>query len=134
MTAAQLETVARLVRAFQPTEAHHGACVGADAEFHWIVRRECPSCRIVGHPGPDETMQARRALADCDEVLAPKSHFARNRDIVELALDGMIGAPPTEPLPQQGGTVYTVRHSWQRGRYTAVVWPSGDVLENGMKK
>lgn len=132
MTTAQMAAVARLVRQLQPAEAHHGACIGADAEFHWIVRREMPTCQIVGHPGPDESMQARRALEDCDVTLAPKNHFARNRDIVEVAVDGVIGAPPAEPLPAKGGTVYTVRHSWKRGRYTAVVWPSGDVLERAL--
>lgn len=132
MTAAQLESVARLVRRLQPTVARHGGCIGADGEFHWIVRREAPGCRIIGHPGPDESMQARNALADCDEVMPPKNHFARNRDIVELSPDGMIGAPFEEPLSPQGGTAYTVRHSWKRERPTFVAWPNGSLLEKAI--
>lgn len=129
MTKEQWTAVVRLVRMHQPTEVHHGCCLGADAEFHWIVRRELPSCRIVGHPGPDTLMQDHSVMADCDVLLPPKNHFARNRDIVEVSADGMIGAPPAEPLPAKGGTAYTVGHSWKRGRYTAVAWPSGDVDE-----
>lgn len=124
MTEAQKETVRRLVRELQPTLAVHGDCVGADANFHAIVRVVAPECRIMICPGPDDSM---RAFCDADMEMARKTHFARNRDIVNGS-DLMIGTPYQMRECNSGGTWYTINYSRKVKRETRIVWPDGDEL------
>jgi hypothetical protein len=57
--------------------AHHGDCVGADADFHAICRER--GLRVIGHPPVD---QSRRAFCAFDETRAPAPYLMRNKQIV----------------------------------------------------
>ena len=65
-------------------ELHHGDCVGVDSEIALLARDL--GWRIVCHPPIDEKL---RAFTPYDEIRVPKTHFARNRDIV----DSTVGRP-----------------------------------------
>lgn len=113
---------------------HHGLCVGADEEFHYIVR-VLPRVRIVGHPGPDwPTGELCARITDCDEVLAPAPYMRRNAAIV--AASQVMIAAPYEDVPQpRGGTWATIgmaRRALRDGklRELYVVGRSGELLDH----
>lgn len=104
-------------------EFHHGSCQGADVEAARIVRELHPSCRIVAHPGPDG--DNHRELSGVDDLtLEPKTHFARNRDIVN-ATDLLLATPFQAERQSRGGTWYTVDFAEKFNREVGIIWPDG---------
>jgi hypothetical protein len=88
--------------AYETVAAHHGMCVGADAEFHAICRALGAS--VIGHPGPPGEWSADLI---CDEMLEPTNHMRRNAAIV--AASSIMIAAPRENTPQpRGGTWATI--------------------------
>lgn len=123
MTDAQKEGVLNLLTA--GGELHHGDCVGADEEADEIARVRW--MRRIVHPPVDK---AHRAFVDQpDELREPKTHFARNRDIVDET-DRMIATPwqDVRPPPKTGGgTWQTICYAEKRGKPVYIVWPDGRV-------
>lgn len=101
--------------------AHHGDCVGADANFHAIAKERGAS--VHGHPPVDET---HRAFCPFDYAYPPLTHMARNRKIVE-ASEIMIATPREETEQEYGGTWKTVRMARKLKRPLALVLPDGRV-------
>ena len=135
MTAEQKATVSRLLAELRPTELHHGDCVGADTECAEIVASLVPRPKIVAHPGKNANTDDHNLLANSphnDLTLAPKTHFARNRDLVDiLAGDDLLIAAPFDSQPVAlGGTAYTVAHCRKRVKRFVVVWPDGHTTED----
>jgi hypothetical protein len=127
MTDAQKATVRRLLVELGGTEFHHGDCVGADAEAQEIAG-ELGVTRVV-HPPVDAKLRA--FCKDYIECRAPKTHFARNRDIVSET-DCLIGTPKVAgPITVMtlGGTAYTVNYARKRNRPVYVVEPDGSVQQ-----
>ncbi len=95
-----------------PTEFHHGDCVGADAEAHDIVREFFPDVKIHGHP---PIYKSKRAFKVCD-VLYPEDHYIpRDRRIVD-STEFLIGAPKTDEEVLRSGTWTTIRHARKTGK------------------
>lgn len=106
----------------------HGGCRGADVQAARMVRQVCgDNTWVACHPGPDGDPNQEASGVD-DERLAPKTHFARNRDIVACC-DVLIACPPCKPLPESGGTAYTVGHARKVGKPVWLIWPDGNVEE-----
>jgi hypothetical protein len=100
--------------------AHHGDCVGADAEFHQL----CTGFKwwMVGHPSTHNL----RAFCDFDETRAPKSPLVRNRDIVQES--GVMIATPFESVEKEsGGTWRTIKLTRRGGKPLVLVLPDGTV-------
>lgn len=129
MTAEQRAAVQALLvklAALDELCGHHGDCVGADAEFHDIVR---PLARtVVIHPPIDD---AHRAFCkSADEWRPAITHLARNRCIViESAV--MIATPYEADRQLRGGTWYTIDYTQKQDHPLAVVAPVGDVAFSG---
>lgn len=125
MTVAQHVAVARLVHRMAGGRlliAHHGDCVGADAQFHSICRQN--GARIIVHPGAPGPNQAE---CEGDERLAGKPNLERNVDIV-AASQIMIAAPLQSMQPVRGGgTWYTVRRTRTLEIPLALVLPDGSI-------
>ena len=68
-----------------------------------------------------------RAWFQSDETRAPKSYFARNRDIVEEC-DVLIGCP-SQTRHMYGGTWYTIDHARQVGRRVILITPDGVIAQ-----
>lgn len=86
-----------------PDEFHHGSCQGADVEAARIVRRShAKPVKIVCHPGPAGDEHQQDSGVD-DERRAPKTHFARNRDIV-AETDELVACPCDVTEQNRGGT------------------------------
>lgn len=139
MTDAQADVVrlivAQLVKQTTPFErqcatkfeAHHGDCIGADAQFHAIVR-PFPNSWIVGHPGPADDV-ARQAGCVFDLRMPSLPHMKRNRKIVD-ASNVMIAAPLEDFEQTNGGTWKTIGMARRFRRLLAIVGRSGNVRRN----
>jgi hypothetical protein len=112
MTPQQKDIIIRLeLFTTKVLEAHHGDCLGSDADFHHLIREIDPAICIIIHPGfpanhPDDT--TLRAFCEGDHTSAPNSFLARNRDIVDET-DMLIATPATKK--EMGGTWYTINYS-----------------------
>lgn len=128
MTPAQITEVGDLLRKLVPREAHHGDCVGADADFHVLcLNRAIP---VALHP-PDDPKH-RAYCKGAIRMFAPRPYLERDRHIVENA-SVLIAAPreATEPPPRRGqGTWYTVRYARKAGVERYIVWPNGEVTRD----
>lgn len=128
MSPAQKATVTAFLKGALPVGVEHGDCVGADADFHKIVRslftpQQCP---ITVRPGPGKEL---RAFCDGDAILPPKSHFARNRDIVDHT-DLLVATPMFKHEQSSGGTWYTINYARKCKKKRPdlavfIVWPDG---------
>lgn len=112
MTPAQLDGVREVLDdwiGLHGFTAHHGLCVGADAQFHEMCREpRGGAVTIVGHPGPDWPDGELCAWLQCDQVMDPSPHMHRNQTIVRFA-HYMIAAPPCDEPQRKGGTWATIR-------------------------
>jgi len=125
MTEHQREQIHELLRTGGVSEAHHGDCVGADADFHEL----CVGLGIfvVIHPpiNPKQRAYCKLASHRRGSTELPREYLQRNRDIVAQS-DLLIGCPSEseEPAPQRGqGTWSTIRWARRFGHDVRVVWP-----------
>jgi hypothetical protein len=109
-----------------PTEAHHGGCVHADAEFHVLCMAR--GLRVVVHRGdtPDRWDDCLGAA----EYLDPKPNLDRNVDVVR-ASDAMVFCPHGRLELQRSGTWYTVRRARLYGVPHVIVYPDGEAVREG---
>lgn len=106
--------------------AHHGDCVGADADFHRIAKLQ--GLFTKGHPPTDPKL---RAYCDFDEIADPRPYLLRNGDIV-TETDFLIATPKEMTEQKKGGTWWTVRCARSEGKPIMIVWPDGSFrLEKG---
>lgn len=105
LTPEQWDQLGQWLLRLHPTEANHGDCVGADAQFHRRVRELLPWARVVLHPPrvPD-----KRAFCQEDEEKRPLAYLTRNRAIVR-ASDFLLAAPAQREEKLRLGTWSTVR-------------------------
>jgi len=89
-----------------PTEFHHGDCIGADADAHDIVREFFPDVKVVIHPPSKTTTQA---FKKGDESRVPAPYIMRDKDIVDETVH-LIGAP-LGPEKIRSGTWTTIRYA-----------------------
>ncbi len=123
MTEEQAASVRGLLCSLRPTEVHHGDAIGADSDFHNLVRTWCPDCVIHVHPC---NLSDQRRFCQADvlyEVLPP---LLRNSDIVKAA-DVMIATPAEAQEQIRGGTWSTIRKARQAGKPLHIVLPDGVV-------
>jgi hypothetical protein len=126
MTEAQQKTVVNLLNAVKPDVVRHGDCIGADAQFHRIIRNFFPNIRIIIHPPSSPGLRARCAFG---EMMPPQPFLARNRDMVN-ASSIVIAAPKESQAQNGGGTWYTARYASKMWRQVCVVLPDGGCLHN----
>lgn len=99
-------------------EFHHGDCVGVDAEAALLAKEI--GYKIIGHPGPN--YDNLRAFVKCDESREPKSHFARNRNIVDIC-DFLLVVPLQMERQPTGGTWYTYDYAVKKNKMFLVIYP-----------
>ena len=102
--------------------AHHGDCVGADAEFHDLCRL-LPKSYIIVHPGPLEDLPNQAGRVG-DERRAHLPHMRRNKNVV-IAATVMIAAPFELTQQEHGGTWRTIDMARTAKRPLAIVSPDG---------
>ena len=110
----------------RPASFHHGSCKGADVQAARIVRKLFRDhIPIIAHPGPDGDSNREDSGVD-DEKCPPRSHLARNRDIVNLC-DLLIACPFESEEQPRGGTWYTIRYARNRGVNVTIIYPDGGI-------
>jgi hypothetical protein len=123
MTDDQKFQVGEYIMCYPTEEAHHGICVGADKEFHEIVRYLAPECKIIGHPPLWITSMAS---VICDITLSPLEYHERDRAIVD-SCDILLATPNTYKPVHPSGTWYTIGYARKIGRRVIIVYPDGSV-------
>lgn len=117
MSQHQKEQFALEILRINPTEFHHGDCIGADAEAHDIVREFLPDTKIVVHP---PLSNVARAFRVGDETRAPFAYTPRDRNIV-IQTDFLIGSPLQDVEIIRSGTWLTIRYSRKLGKPNKVL-------------
>jgi hypothetical protein len=128
MTSAQRTAVMGLLLRLRPLVVHHGDCVGADADFHALVREVALRTRVMIHPPSAKEL---RAYCRGDGYYEPTGYLRRDRDIVD-ASEFIVGTPASQKAPtkRRGGTWYTLDYAEQRRKPSAIVFVDGDMLES----
>jgi len=128
MTEEQIKVLIKvLLYAVEITEVHHGDCVGADAQFHDLIRKIDPGrlIKIVGHPASN-FRHYQRANKECDELREAKPSLIRNHDIVDEC-DDLIAAPKGTTEILRSGTWSTIRYAGKQKKEIFIVEPSGNI-------
>lgn len=121
MTEAQRREVAELLQTLNPSEVHHGDCVGADAEVD-LAAVLFTSARRVIHPPESPTL---RAWCLSEDMREPKPYLARNRDIVNET-DSILAAPKGKQY-RAAGTWFTIGYAKKQGKPVTIVYPDGSI-------
>lgn len=110
------------------SEVHHGACLGADAEFVDMIHEQGDEgwvCQIIAHPGDQPEMTDIESLKRSDLVLPRKPMFQRDRDIVNAST--ILLACPKGPEEVRSGTWSTIRYARRTPCKIVIFWPDGKV-------
>lgn len=117
MTTSQQEQFVLTLYGLDPTEFHHGDCVGADAEAHDIVREFFPNVKIYVYPPFYKSGQAFKVG---DVIYAPDHYLSRDRAIVD-STEYLIGAPKSNSPLAKSGSWYTIRYAKSKLRPVTVL-------------
>lgn len=110
--------------------AHHGVCIGSDADFHDLATKV--GFWMVGHPGVDSKGGVvYRATLKCGSLCPEKYFPIRDKDIVE-ASERMIATPSGKAeIYRWSGTWLTIRIARKAKVPTIIIFPDGTFqLEN----
>lgn len=133
LTREQSFALRHLLLRHQPEEIHHGMCVGADEELHYIAlalrRVRMLDTRIVGHPGVAKGGEPwkRSFCPGLDEEMKPRPFLARNQDIVEVATHMVAGPAQRQEQFRGSGTWATIRYTQKAAKPLDVIWPDGEI-------
>lgn len=131
MTHQQEIVVRRILTAIQPSEFHHGDCVGADSQAHGIAREL--RIGIFIHPPVDKHL---RAFCRDATMFPELPYLERNRLIVDLS-EMIIATPRSSKPERRSGTWATIRYAkvklasvmvWTNYAPVTVVSPDGFLL------
>lgn len=127
-TLSQKNALRALLQSLDISEFHHGDCVGADAQAHYIVSENVP---VHVHPGKVNTrMRAYCATSNVVMHYRPLPPLERNKIIVDMT-DMLVACPVGKEEEQRSGTWSTVRYARKQGKKICLVFPDGTKrLEN----
>lgn len=100
---------------------HHGDCIGADAEFHDLVREIIANATIIIHPPSTKKYRAFKSVRSINELLPEKNYLQRNRDIVKSS-DFIIAAPKEYEEVLRSGTWSTIRFAKKLNKKMLILW------------
>ncbi len=107
------------------THVHHGDCIGADEQFHYLARAQ--GWHITTHPGDLPELRAHAEFPD--HTMEPRPCLERNRVIVQ-ACEVLVAAPKTMREQPRSGTWATIAEARILGRPTFLVWPDGTITQD----
>jgi hypothetical protein len=130
LTDVQTRWLWELFERLQVDEAHHGACVGADLEFHKVALHH--GVPIVVHPPVKTEFLAVECIqrgVPRVKIKSAKPYLHRDRDIAG-ACDGLVATPWQDaepPLMDGSGTFYTVRYAQRLNKPVMICFANGRV-------
>lgn len=120
MNARQKRRFVKHITAMNPTEFHHGDCIGADEDAHYLVQAHLPNCRIILHPPIHESKRAFCTGAAI--TLSAKDYLDRNKDIVHACT--VIFVTPGEMVEElRSGTWSTYRYAKKLHKSIKLILP-----------
>lgn len=125
MTTQQIDMVQRLLEETRPKWAHHGDCIGADAQFDSLAKNA--GVLVHGHPC---TITSKRAWCWFDLEEEPAEALRRNKSIVAFS-DFMIAAPGEFEEVLRSGTWATIRYARKSMTDLYIVYPDGELITEG---
>lgn len=126
MTQDQAYVVEELLHELHISErVHHGDCIGADAQFHDLVRAHRPDLTIVGHPPEDDKY---RAFTECDIWMPTLPYLKRDKEIVNAVM--FLIATPRGSEQRRSGTWATIRYARNREIERRIVMPNGRLVDD----
>lgn len=108
-------------------EFHHGGCVGADRDFHKVVRGFWgATARVVIHPAAG-VPESLCDWSDADELREPLPPLQRNHGIVAAVTPGdlLFAAPKESEEVTRSGTWATVRAAAKLRKAVVLFLPDG---------
>ncbi len=118
MTPRQFGTVQKLLRVLEPSEVHHGDCIGADVQFSAIANDL--KIRIMTHPPKDEKKRAF-CKASVIKRWPPMPFLTRNKQLVNCS--ELLIATPHRPEYLRSGTWSTVRYARKQHKTIIIIEP-----------
>lgn len=120
MSARQKMRFVQHIVAMNPTEFHHGDCIGADEDAHYLVQEHLPDCRIIIHP---PIYESKRAFCKGAAVILPaRDYLDRNKDIVN-ACTRLFVTPGEMTEQQRSGTWSTYRYGKKLHKTIKLILP-----------
>lgn len=132
MTDSQLSIIRLFIKTHldEIQEVHHGDCIGADDDFHTLVRLHS-NIKIVIHPPKNKS---KRAFKQGDLILEPDEYLKRNHDIVDTC-DILLATPKENEEVLRSGTWATIRYGKKSGKVVIIIFPNGELkIYDGAKK
>ena len=121
LSANQEATILRIFESIPNIEsAHHGDCVGADADFHALCHAS--DLLVTLHPPTDNKSRAF-CLANASRPAKP--YLQRNQEIVNSC--SLLIAAPNGPETRRSGTWATIRYARKNRRRLAIVNADGQL-------
>lgn len=128
MTNRQKKAFMILLENLDPTEFHHGDCIGADANAHLIA--DAHAVPIIIHP-PEDSKQRAYCLANTPRImiLNPKPYLERNHDIVDQT-DYLVATPRETKEELRSGTWATIRYARKVNKQVIIIYTDGTVINH----
>ena len=104
------------------SHAIHGDCVGADAEYHGLIRETCPGAEISTYLVKGSFCAGMKA----DHSHLRTGHLSRNKEMVRLS-NLLISCPPTQEAQDRGGTWFTTRFADKINVPLIIILPNGEI-------
>lgn len=125
MTREQKRELFKMLSPFPYAEYHHGDCIGADEEFHALVKniQHQTIGSIIIHPPLN---LRKRAFCEGGTVRSKKSYLIRNRDIVDET-DLLIVCPHEDVEQLRSGTWSTFRYAIKKMKDVTIIFPNGGI-------
>lgn len=123
MSHAQYEAITELIeRALRDGSclAHHGDCLGADAQFDLIC--ETFGVHRTVHPPTNPKL---RAWCQGERILKPLPYLVRNKEIVRCSTLMFATPQSMNESQRSSGTWSTIRHAEEVGVPCIIVYPDG---------
>jgi hypothetical protein len=111
--------------------AHHGVCIGSDAQFHKMAK--AMGYLTIGHPGVNKDGQPAKRATDvvCDATHPETFYLDRNVQIViESAI--LLATPKGMVEEIRSGTWQTIRSARRQKRPRIIVFPDGTSQVEGI--
>lgn len=118
-----LKAALELLRRAGFIHAHSGDCLGSDRCFHEHAVQS--GFTTHGHLPQDDAL---RAFCTYDHEYPPKTHFARNRDIVDNSRLLTV-CPRLMEEEDRGGTWYTAGYARKKKKPIWIIWPDGTATQ-----
>ncbi len=132
-TEKQRVTFLTVITELQPTEFHHGCCIGADEDCFAIAVHCCSKLLTVAHPPLFKTKMFPRAVALSSCSRAAKDYLDRNQDIVDET-EVLVACPKEFKEELRSGTWATIRRARKAKKRIIYIWPDGTKTDTGVAK